>query len=125
MAYVAAPWLSRRARAPNSGSSTARRTASAVAQKEMAMAKINGNFGRNTRTVRWTVALAAAPLTAALAGATPAAAWDPQATSAEIDNSLNYHAATPYAGITTYPSGAYAAAPRRHQSGSSASRRAS
>ena len=89
------------------------------------MAKINGNFGRNTRTVRWTVALAAGALTAALAGATPAAAWDPQATSAEIDNSLNYHAAIPYAGITTYPPGAYAAAPRRHQSGSSASRRPS
>jgi hypothetical protein len=83
------------------------------------MTKIIGNFGRNTRTVRWTIALAAGAFATAMAAATPAAAWDPQATSAEMDNSLNYHATAPYAGITTYPSGAYAAAARRHRSGSS------
>ena len=53
-----------------------------------------------------------------MAAAMPAAAQDPQATAAEIDNSLNYQAAAPSAS-PMYPSGAYAAAPRRYRSGSS------
>jgi hypothetical protein len=88
------------------------------------MTRIIGNFGRNTPTARWIVALAAGALVAAMAGAMPAAAQDPQATAAEIDNSLNYQAAAPSAS-PMYPSGAYAAAPRRYRSGASASTRGS
>jgi hypothetical protein len=83
------------------------------------MNKIIGNVGRTTGTARWTVALAAGALAAMMAGATPAAAQDPQATGAEIDNALSHHAAAPSAGVPMYPSGAYAAAPRRHRSRSS------
>jgi hypothetical protein len=83
------------------------------------MNKIIGNFGRNTRATRWTLALAAGAVAAMMAAATPAAAQDPQATPAQIDNSLSYEVAAPSAGSATYPAGAYAAAPRRHRSGSS------
>ena len=87
------------------------------------MTKIVDDFGRKTPTDRWTIALAAGALAAVVAAATPAAAWDPQATAAEIDNSLNYHAAASYDGAPMYRSGAYAAAPRRHRADSSASTR--
>jgi hypothetical protein len=64
------------------------------------MCKIIGTVVGNTAP--WKAALAAGGLVAAIAGATPALAWDPQATSAQIDTALSHQA---------YPSNAYASAP--------------
>ena len=54
--------------------------------------------------------MAAGALVVVMAGATPALAWDPQATSAQIDTALSHQA---------YPSDAYASA--RYSSGAYAS----
>ena len=60
------------------------------------------------RTVRWAL-LPVIAMTALTAGLPAAYAWDQQATSAQMDNELNWRAA----GGTGFD-GAYAQAPARH-----------
>jgi len=76
------------------------------------MNKLITTTARKTFARSFAAALAVAAITAVMAGATTAKAWDQQATEAQMDNELSYRATqgNGYSVILQYPSGAYARA---------------
>jgi hypothetical protein len=78
------------------------------------MSNIIGQTSRNTRKASWKIALVVGAFAAAMVGAMPAMAVDPQSTDAANDNAANWR---------MDPPSAYAQAPTPHRSDGYASAR--